>query len=98
MVPVLSNIIAVIFSEVSSAFADLMSIPEVAPFPVPIITDSGVAKPKAHGQAIINTVTAAMRAYVNVGAGPKIYQTAKTTIEQAITNGTKTELIESTRR
>ena len=98
MVPVLSRIIAVIFSEVSRAFADLINIPEVAPFPVPIITDNGVAKPRAHGQAIIKTVTAAMRAYVNVGAGPRIYQAAKTTIEQAMTNGTKTELIKSTKR
>lgn len=36
----------------------LINIPLEAPIPVPTITAVGVAKPKAQGQAILNTVIA----------------------------------------
>src|SRR5262249_37360786 len=57
-VPVLSTTSVLTFSSVSSASAFLISPPAVAPRPVPTITDIGVARPNAHGQAMINTATA----------------------------------------
>lgn len=51
-VPVLSNIIVLIFWIFSSISAPLIIIPNLAASPVPTITAVGVAKPNAHGQAI----------------------------------------------
>ena len=51
--------------------------------------DSGVARPSAHGQAMISTATAATRARVNAGGGPTMNQTAKVAIAMAMTAGTK---------
>ena len=42
----------------SSASAFLISTPAVAPRPVPTMIDIGVARPSAHGQAMISTATA----------------------------------------
>ena len=58
-VPVLSTTMAFTFSSVSSASAFLMSTPFFAPWPVPTMMDIGVARPRAHGQAMIRTETAA---------------------------------------
>ena len=46
----------------SSASADLKSTPAVAPLPIATLMLIGVASPKAHGQAMISTDTAAMSA------------------------------------
>jgi hypothetical protein len=52
---------------------------------VPTIIDMGVARPNAHGQAIINTETAATTAYDRL---PKIIQTTNAKIATTITAGT----------
>jgi len=63
--------------------------PCVAPLPVPTVMDIGVAKPSAHGQAMINTETAATSAKMNTGGGPKTTQAAKVQTAITITAGTK---------
>ena len=49
----------------SSTSAPLIKIPFRASTPVPIITAVGVAKPKAQGHVIANTVSAHLNAYWN---------------------------------
>ena len=44
------------------ASAERMRVPFSAPLPVPTMIDSGVARPRAQGQAMISTATAATRA------------------------------------
>ncbi len=61
-VPVLSKITAFALFAVSRASPPLIRIPFVAPFPVPTIIAVGVAKPRAQGQAITRTETAAISA------------------------------------
>src|SRR5450759_1245884 len=61
----------------------------VAPLPVATMIDMGVARPRAQGQAMINTDTAAISAWANLGSGPKKYQTTNATRAMAITAGTK---------
>src|ERR1041384_3710191 len=51
--------------------------------------DSGVARPSAHGQAMISTAIAETSAMVNTGAGPTVNHTAKVAIAIAMTAGTK---------
>ena len=48
--------------EISIASAFLNKTPMVAPLPVDTMIDMGVARPRAHGQAMINTDTATIRA------------------------------------
>ena len=57
-VPVLSTTSVSTFSSVSSASAFLISTPACAPRPVPTMIDIGVARPSAHGHAMISTATA----------------------------------------
>src|SRR5690606_39619290 len=57
-VPVLSVITTLVFCKSSNASAFLIRIPYSAPLPMPIDIETGVAKPNAHGQAIINTAMA----------------------------------------
>ena len=57
IVPVLSKTMASTSCKVSKASADLIKIPWLAPLPVPTIIATGVAKPSAQGQEIINTET-----------------------------------------
>ena len=61
-VPVLSTTSVSTFSMRSSASALLIRTPDWAPRPTPAMMDIGVAKPNAHGQAMIRTDTAAMNA------------------------------------
>ncbi len=63
--------------------------PCAAPLPVPTVIDIGVANPKAQGQAMINTDTAATRAKMNTGGGPNSTQAAKVHTAIMITAGTK---------
>ena len=58
MVPVLSSTTVSSLCAVSSASADRIRIPARAPLPVPTWMDSGVARPSAHGQAMISTAIA----------------------------------------
>ena len=60
-VPVLSATSVSTFSSRSSASAFLIRTPACAPRPTPTMIDIGVAKPNAHGQAMISTETAATR-------------------------------------
>ena len=58
IVPVLSKTTVFIWCAFSKISAFLINKPFSAPFPVPHIMATGVAKPKAHGQAITTTVIA----------------------------------------
>ena len=89
MVPVLSNTIVSILWAVSSASAERIKMPCSAPLPVATMIDNGVASPRAHGQAMINTATAATSDNVKAGSGPTVNQTVKATTAMAITAGTK---------
>ena len=88
-VPVLSITRTSIFSINSRLSAFLIKIPAAAPRPVPTIIDIGVAKPSAHGQAIIRTATAFTIAKARRGSGPHIPQIIAVIIEVRITTGTK---------
>ena len=61
-VPVLSTTSVSTFSSRSSASAFLISTPASAPRPTPTMIDIGVARPSAHGQAMMSTATAATSA------------------------------------
>ena len=56
---------------------------------MPTIIEVGVARPNAHGQAMISTVTNVMSAKVSDGSGPKSYQTTKDRMAMTMTTGTK---------
>src|SRR6516162_6440890 len=87
-VPVLSTTSVSIFSNRSNASAFLIKTPAVAPLPTPTIIDIGVARPSAHGHAIIKTATALNSPYANRGSGPIVNQTANAATAEAITAGT----------
>ena len=89
MVPVLSNTMVSSLWAISSASAERMRMPAWAPLPVPTMIDSGVARPSAHGHAMISTATADTSANVNAGDGPTAYQVANVAIAMNITAGTK---------
>ena len=61
--------------------------PAVAPRPVPTMIDIGVARPSAHGQAMISTATALTSACASRGSGPDSAQTTKVSTATAITAG-----------
>ena len=65
-VPVLSSTIVVIRRVCSSTSGPLISTPSCAPRPVPTSSAVGVARPSAHGQAMISTATAAVNASAGV--------------------------------
>ena len=88
-VPVLSVMITFTFSISSKASAFLIKIPFLAPLPIPTITDIGVAKPKAQGQATMRTAKALTKAKIARFSPPKKYQNTKVKTEIAITTGTK---------
>ena len=60
-----------------------------APLPVLTMTDRGVARPSAQGQAMIRTATAVTIAEVKAGCVPKMNQATKVQIAIPITAGTK---------
>ena len=57
-VPVLSTTSVSTFSISSSASASLMSTPSFAPRPTPTMMETGVAKPRAQGHAMMSTLIA----------------------------------------
>ena len=74
------------------------STPIVAPLPVATMMDMGVARPSAHGQAMMRTATALTRACASRGSGPIAAQIAKVAAATAMTAGTKTPAATSARR
>ena len=71
------------------ASAFLNSTPMVAPLPVATITESGVARPSAQGQAMMSTATAFTIACAIRGSGPISAHTTNVTTATPITAGTK---------
>ncbi len=98
IVPVLSSTIVRTACAVSSAAPPLIRTPRSAPAPVPTITAVGVASPMAQGQAMISTVTKAMRAKTKAGCGPRSNQSTKAAMAIEITTGVKTPAITSASR
>ena len=88
-VPVLSTIKVSTPAMRSSASASLISTPACAPRPAAVVIEIGVANPRAQGQAMISTETAAAMAKTNAGSGPKIIQSTKARIATPTTVGTK---------
>lgn len=64
--------------------ASFINIPFSAPLPKPAIIAVGVAKPRAHGQAITNTVTSASKPCVYPLSPPNINHTHKLTMQSAV--------------
>ena len=98
MVPVLSSTMVSSLCAVSRASAERIRMPAPAPLPVPTMIDSGVARPSAHGQAMISTDTADTSAKVSAGAGPTTNHTANVAMAIAMTTGTKYAEIASASR
>ena len=63
--------------------------PFSAPLPMPTVSEVGVARPSAHGQAMISVVTRTMVAKMRRGSGPNRYQTTNARMARIITAGTK---------
>ena len=82
----------------SSACALLIRMPRDAPRPVPTMIAVGVARPSAHGHAMMRTATNALSAYPSRGSGPRRSQARPLANAIANTTGTKIEAIRSTRR
>ena len=78
-VPVLSSATIWTSDSVWSAEPVRNSTPISAALPVPTITETGVARPIAHGHAMMSTLTAATSAYVSAGSGPTASHTPNTT-------------------
>ena len=91
IVPVLSSTTQSIICAVSSASPDLIKIPFSAPFPIPTIIATGVARPNEHGQAMTKTVIAQDKA--NSKSAPNNIQIIKVATAIAIITGTKTPAI-----
>ena len=72
----------------SSTSGPLIRMPSCAPRPVPTISAVGVASPRAQGQAMIKTATAAVKAAET--DVPSTSQPTSVASEIAITTGTKT--------
>src|SRR5450756_1964183 len=87
-----------ILRDSSSTSPPRISTPSSAPLPVPTMMAVGVARPIAHGHAIISTATKFKRAYVRAGEGPARIQTIKVTTAIDITTGTNTLATLSARR
>jgi hypothetical protein len=98
MVPVLSSTTAEMRSADSRAAPSRTRIPASAPFPVPTMIAVGVARPMAHGQAMISTAIAADRANGSRGSGPTSIQPAKASRARATTTGTNQPVTASATR
>ncbi len=97
-VPVLSMTTVSMRPAASSASPPRTRIPASAPFPVPTMIAVGVARPMAHGQAMMTTPMNAVSARVNRGSGPRTNQTTKVTAAVSSTAGTKISLTRSAMR
>ena len=88
-VPVLSTIKVFTLQRFSIAAASRKSTPCDAALPLATIIDIGVAKPSAHGQAIINTETALIKPKTQLGCGPKKPHAKKLSKAMLTTESTK---------
>ncbi len=95
-VPVLSSTTVSMRRVDSSTSGPLIRMPSWAPLPVPTISAVGVARPSAHGQAMMSTATAAVKAAAAPLPVPS--QKPRVASERAITIGTKTPEIRSASR
>ena len=96
MVPVLSSTMVSTLRVFSSTSGPLIRTPSCAPRPVPTISAVGVARPRAQGQAMIRTLTAAANAVAT--PLPTSSQKARVARDSPITVGTKTAEIRSASR
>ena len=71
------------------ASACLNSTPAAAPRPLATMMDIGVARPSAHGHAMMSTATALTSAWAVRGSGPRSHQIAAVSAATATTAGTK---------
>ena len=92
-VPVLSSITVSIRRVLCNTSTPLMMIPICAALPAPTMSAVGVAKPRAHGHAIINTATAELNAFAT--SSPSHSHAARVPIEIRITTGTNIALTRS---
>ena len=97
-VPVLSSTTVSIRRVDSSTSGPLMRMPSWAPRPVPTISAVGVARPRAQGQAMISTATAAVNAVAALSVAAAVSQNPSVAAARAITTGTKTADTRSARR
>jgi hypothetical protein len=88
-VPVLSTTSVSTVLRVSIASALRKRIPSPAALPVATVIERGVARPSAHGHAMITTATALTRAWARRGCGPTIAHAANVSAATAMTIGTK---------
>ena len=72
--------------------------PYSAALPTPTITDMGVARPRAQGQAMISTVVAATIMCENGGCGPRLNQARAAATAISMMVGTNTADTRSARR
>ena len=95
-VPVLSKTTVSIRRVLCNTSTPLITIPICAARPLPTINAVGVARPSAHGQAIISTATAAVNeSATRSTSSPKKYHAKKVSSANTITVGTKTLLTRS---
>ena len=97
-VPVLSTTKVSTFSMRSSASAFFTSTPARAPRPMPTMMAMGVARPSAHGHAMMSTDTALTSACAKRGGGPTTLHTTNVITAMSTTAGTKYEATTSARR
>ena len=95
-VPVLSRTTVSTFRATSRLSASFIRIPLSAPLPIPTMIAVGVASPRAHGQAMISTVTMARRPWVKPSTGSSSIHKMKESKAMAMIAGTKTAAILST--
>src|SRR5262245_1946974 len=88
-VPVLSMTRVSTRSSTSRASACLIRMPASAPRPVATMMDMGVARPSAHGHAMMSTATALTSACAMRGGGPSQAQSANVSAAARMTAGTK---------
>ena len=96
MVPVLSSTTVSTRRVLSSTSGPLMSTPICAPRPVPTNSAVGVAKPNAHGQAMMSTAMAGPIAWLRLPVRPN--QKPKVATARATTTGTNTPATRSAKR
>ena len=95
-VPVLSSTTVSIFLAVSRLSASFIRMPRSAPLPMPTMMAVGVASPRAHGQAMMSTVTNASSPCVNPLCPSSNIHAMKESTAMPIITGTKIPAILST--
>ena len=96
IVPVLSRTMVSMCRAASRLSALRMRIPSLAPRPMPTMIAVGVARPRAHGQAIISTVTAAMSPCSSPPWGRRMSHNTQVMRAMKTMTGTKMRAMRST--